>query len=358
MGFGDFMKDKLGKIAAAGGSLQAASPEDQADIADALLDQVKDQRPDPKDFRGGTNEEGLTYSEAMIVWTEQLAQAADTAGKLREFQYGTVTLPDGRVVATGDAPPELLQAITTANQQAFQKLATDFQLDSYKLESEKAQADFNNQISVFNAKRGLDQDRLSSAEAKIARKLDGMAESRSRADTVTRNILDAAPYMTSGGKTSFSPNEVGSIASGWASRLGLDPSRSILNFTGTQTIDPEGLMRRYDSEMGVGGILDAIPEMGLSEADIPGLPQFRPPSLAAPILPSAPMPAVSETSSTVTQGSSDPRQTAMELAQRMGMLLKDSLFGGNRSTPLTNMGGQQGSLAQMAPGILDSARWR
>lgn len=359
MSIGKTIASKVQAAVKAGGSLQNASPEAQADIAHEILNAVMQTKPNPSQFTGpgGTNADGLTLGEAMSVWTEQFVNASAAAQQLTEAQYGTVKLPDGTIVPTGDAPPELLAAIKTANQNAFNKLASDFQLDSYKLANDKAQAEFNNNLSVFNAKRGLDQDSLSRAEARVSRQLQGQAESRQRADMVTQNILDAAPYTTQNGKTSFSPMDIGSAATSFASRLGLDPSQSILNF-GMTTIDPEGLMNQYDANAGVGGRLTDIPDSILSMSDIPSTPQFGaiPTGGAPQQIISAPEPSGTLDINPTSQVSGTVSEMLNRIKSRIGELMPGSSQGSNPG--LAQRLGISTPAQSLTPSILDSIQKR
>lgn len=277
--------DALGKP-----SGPAQTWEQKATSAEEVLAALRNSPPNPADFTGpnGTNKEGLTFGDARAIWMEDVTMAATTVATLRDLSYDMVELPDGRTIGIGDLPPELRTALEQANESRYSDLVNNYNLNAYRTQAETRQADFNNQVTQFDQKRGLDQDNQSRAESRLGRQLDGMAESRARADVVTQSLLDAAPYASPSGQTSFSGTDIGSPAASWMSRLGLDPNSPLLNFTGTQEIDPEGLISKYDQGMGVSGPLESIPDSLLGMGDVPQLPQFG--SAPSLIPPSQPMP--------------------------------------------------------------------
>lgn len=292
----------MGAIDVEPGAIPAGNWGHKADTAEELLNEIKALQPNRAEFTGGTNAQGLTYSEAMSEWMASMGEAANTAAMLRDLEGGLVTLADGTIAPRGTVPPELLAQVDAANENRYRQLLNQYNLDSYKTQNDVAQAQFNNQITTFNAKRGLDQDAQSKAEARVNRQLGGLAESRARADAVTQSLLDAAPYASPSGKSDFSGVDIGAPAASWMSRLGLNPNESLLRFTGTQTIDPEGLMAKYDQGFGVNGELTGIPDSLLGMGDVPVEPQFGAyPGMMGPTRPDLSS-LLDQVSSTQTQG--------------------------------------------------------
>lgn len=310
------------------GAIPAGNWSSKGDVAEELLAEVMALRPDRSEFTGpgGVNADGVTYSTALGVWQADVAMAADTVGMLRELESGFATLPDGTIVPIGSAGPELRAQIEAANERNYHQLLNRFNLDSYKTQNDVAQAQFNNQISTFNAKRGLDQDAQSKAEARVNRQLGGLAESRARADLQTQSLLDAAPYASPSGKTAFSGPDIGAPAASWMSRLGLNPNESLLRFTGTQTIDPEGLMAKYDQGFGVNGELTGIPDSLLGMGDIPAEPQFG----AAPGMLGPTRPNLTSLLDQVSSTQGAPRTPSSIIGDPFGAMAQ---MGGSPHTP-------------------------
>ncbi len=286
-------EDTATSSAAGVGSVSRAPQQDwnaQASLLSDLMATISGMRPDMKSFVNKdpttgamVNADGLTYTEALGEWMGMLTEVADVSTALQDMNSGFYTLPDGTAVPLTSLPPEQLAAVQAANSNLFAKLMNDYQVSSYDLQNDRATQSFNDKVAQLQSSIGVDNVTQRQAEQKISRHIQGLQEARGRAEYITNTQMAAAPYATSGGKTSFSANDVGGMASAWASRMGLDPGASLLNYTGTVNIDPEGQLANQGSLLGlVGGIPD-LPELNTNASMVPGLPD-RPaiPSLTPP----------------------------------------------------------------------------
>lgn len=140
---------------------------------------------------------------------------------------------------------------------------------------------FANTNTQFSDKLALDTAAQNNAQNSITNFLNGAGESRARA---TLN-LDAQKLLqtwgTPEGKSSYTPDELGSSFANTYRQAGLDPTRASLNYTGTVRVNPGADLAAGDAQFGAGGPLPTLPKLNTSASDIPGLPQ-------SPEWPSAP----------------------------------------------------------------------
>ncbi len=127
----------------------------------------------------------------------------------------------------------------------------------------KRDTGFDQQLSAFNAQvtatHYQNADALASAGADVNRSLNGMQVGTERAKTALDAAKLLAQWGTAPGKSSYSANDLGEAYANTFRQAGLDPSKGMLNYTGTQHIDPTGLANQYDTQLGVGGPLPTIP---------------------------------------------------------------------------------------------------
>lgn len=273
-----------GDQGAAGGTADVGS---QADQADAIVRHVLSmepttaQYPDPEDF-----------AIAHEAWAEELSGVADTASKLRDLSGGVVKMPDGSFVPWGTLPADQQAAIQQANDQIFKQLQQKYGLDQFQAETDRTQADFQNQMARVGASTNIDDTNLQKSSQDIDRFLSGLSESRNRADLISSTQLKAAPYTTANGKTSFTGADLGGAVSGLAAFLGLDPGQALLNYPGTVNVDPQSLLTQFDTQFGVTGEIPKSAQLITTPDMIPAAPNL--PSYPSNTLtPIAPRPAPS-----------------------------------------------------------------
>ena len=122
-----------------------------------------------------------------------------------------------------------------------------------------AQQKFENDSTTFANQIRKGELDLETAGKRVDRMLNGMAESRNRADTIARGQEQIGKYGTTPGKTSFSGRDLGAAFDGVVGAMGLKPTDSLINYSGTQRIDPAADMLAGDRALGVGG---SLPEIG------------------------------------------------------------------------------------------------
>lgn len=138
--------------------------------------------------------------------------------------------------------------------------------------NDTATADFQNRIQDNQLDLAFDQTTLSRAIADIDRFLGGKEESRARASQIFDAQKFLSAYGTSPGKSSFSLADLGSGFEAAGARMGLDPNKPFLNYTGTVRIDPEADMARFDSMFGVTGEMPGLPGLITNPANFPDAP--------------------------------------------------------------------------------------
>jgi len=323
---------------------QNPSVEEQASLADLIVEEVLNQRPDPNDPRyKERNADGYAvynYTDEVTLWLEAVQQAATASASLKEFTQGRITMPDGTIRLLGTATPEELAVFEEANRQVYRNLLNQYGLDQYQVDKDRAQTDFQNKLDALDASLALDETRLDQATKKIDRQLAGQQESRQRAQLVSDTKRLAAPYATTAGKTSFSASDLGGSLLALAGQAGVDGRQSLLNYPALVTLDPEGDLSRFDAQGGVSGPLPGIPDL-LTAGGAPGAPQ----------LPGAPRLLAPEAPSSLLQlaGQSGAPSPVPDAGASLLQLAAQSLAGGTRSL-LDMFGGAVGSDGTAAQG--------
>jgi peptidase M23-like protein len=149
--------------------------------------------------------------------------------------------------------------------------------------------DYRNKIEAVRQSLDLDKITIEQAGAEIDRILNGMQESRARAQLETETALKAAPFATVGGKTGLTGADLGASVSGLAGFGGIQnpENTALIQFPGTTHIDVASLMAQGDAALGVAGQpLPAIPKVQTQYGQIPTPPTFAqgptPPQLMMP----------------------------------------------------------------------------
>lgn len=279
--------------AAGGEGTGGAAQIDPSIVASQILQSVLSNAPKPSDPKYASQADPQTaYMNDYLVWQQMLGQAVTVSKSIQDMQAGYVDLGGGKIITQAQfdkLSPQDQAMVAAQYAQNNAKTTNDYNqmLNQLGLSQYQAQStanannnaalsqNFQNQLSAFNTQITLGQANQDTAVKGIARQLQGMQESRARADTVTSAMQAAAPLASPSGQTSFSANDLGSAAAGLARLGGANPSLPLLNFTGTRTVNPAGLMAASDQALGVGGALPTIPGLGVSGT----IPQPQAPSL-------------------------------------------------------------------------------
>lgn len=236
---------------------------------------------------------------------DNILKIGGALSEIQQMSSGKLTLDDGTIITSdmlNSADPVVAAQYRAAFENRARSLFNGYNdlmnqagLDQWKVdlegatfENDRRQAEFTNAVTKFRENTDWDTLNLARASDAINRELSGMAESRSRADLRTRAALEAAPYAT-GGKTEFTPRDIGALGIEAARMAGVLPDEVAVRYPGTQTIDPGAMLAEYDRQFGVGGGLPAVPQLTTSPGMLPALPAFQgappggPPRLGAPI---------------------------------------------------------------------------
>lgn len=250
----------VGGAAAAGSADPYAKfkgPDGQVDwggVFDARANALLPREPkldDPSTWPFNPNDKVLTrqqqYQNYHDLWNQELQTNLTQASSFKTQSKGFYQLPNGVVVPLDtikSSNPDLYAAIAQSNQQAVAKAKNDLAIDQSKLDTDHRQATFNNAVVL------QDQSLKYSQEA------------RARASYVQDALDKMAPWAAPAGKTSFSPSDLGSLGTGLAGLLKLDPNAPLLNYTGQRTVDPAGILAGYDAQnagaSGLQGLADQI----------------------------------------------------------------------------------------------------
>ena len=275
--------------AADGGGMPAIDPEGKgnADILDTLLREMVS--------KGDYD-------------AKEVADLAVKAQNLRDAEAKRIRLDDGTVITS-----QMMEGADPLTRQQFQmelnRRTTDYEneatatlnkyaLDQYTLgrqatndANSNANNDYRNRVEAIRQRLDLDEINIKQAGQEMERLLKGMGESRARADLETSTAIQAAPFATKGGKTSFTGADLGASVSGLARIGGIAQPETtpLISFPGTQRIDVAGLMAQRDAQLGVAGQpLPATPTISVQPGDLPTPPGFA----SGPPLPTLTPPSV------------------------------------------------------------------
>lgn len=222
-----------------------------------------------------------TYQDALSAWdpgqaAKDLASMTSLLLDAQAAAQKRYQLPDGTLITSemlNNADPSVASQARSVMENRNRTLFNGYNdlmnkagLDQWKVDLEGAtfqdtqrQAQFTNDVTAAREGMNWDTLNLSRASDAINRELSGMQESRQRADLNTKTALAAAPYAT-GGKTEFSPADVGALGVEAGRMAGLRPNDVAIRYPGTVTVDPAGDMAAMDAKLGVGqGALPAVP---------------------------------------------------------------------------------------------------
>lgn len=239
-----------------------------------------------------------------VAMGESLAGVAKTYADLRNLESGSVTLADGTLITSemlNSADPALRMQYQQAWDQrqadienASNDILNEYDLASYTVqrqgnqdENARRTAEFSAGISSIAQRLDLQQMTMDQAVEEVDRMLRGKQEARARADLEIKAQEAAAPWA-SGGKTAFSPADVGMER--LAALGGIrDMQKPVITYPGTSTIDPRGAISYYDEQGGVSGAPAPIPTIGINDAEIPRAPSYigatPAPVLRRPVVP-------------------------------------------------------------------------
>jgi hypothetical protein len=285
---------------------------------DQLIQELWNQRPDPSDpiYAGADPADpNAPYYEADIqAWRGLLQDTMAYAEYKKEEKAGIFRMEDGQIITRAQMdqldPGSRAQVESyIANQNierenSFNNILNELDLTEFTtgqnsagMENQRRSTDFQNQMEGYREQIGLDMANQNTASKKVDRQLSGMQEASSRAATAMDALLKAAPWGTTNGKSSFSPADLGGAVSSMARFGGIGANDPLVNFTGTQTIDPNAMFNFFDQQMGVSGPLPQIPDLMTQPGQIPQAPGSIPiqqgsPSFARPQAPvPTPMPS-------------------------------------------------------------------
>jgi len=270
----------------------------------------------PSDYRKPDGSfDTAAYGAAMSDYNLTLTDALESQRQAQQLQIGIIEVPDGNggtVILDVHDPaverdPQLAAQMATyfANQDRdlqnkWTMTLHELELDDYagavaatNLANSNASRAFQDALGLVHERLALGQADQETAVKEIERQLSGMQESRARASEAETQLSAAAGWASPMGKTAFSAGDLGAGVAGLARFGGLDASAPLLQFSGTRTTDPLGMMAQQDAQLGVTGQLAKIPGLGVSAADLPGAPGYagapagRPqrPNLLPPVIP-------------------------------------------------------------------------
>lgn len=229
--------------------------------------------PDPSQFQ-----DMFEYTQAFDQWASSLQSVMDIRKGLAEFDYGAIPLGDGRFITQDDfnkLDPATQQRVSAlaAQQNAditnkYNKLVNDFGLSEWQTQSavdtannQALSQNFRDQLAAQTQKIDIGKANQQTSLYQIDRALQGMTEARARAGFVEDSLASQQGWAVPDGKTSFTSAELGPSFSAIAEAMGQSPNVPMLNFTGTRTQDPGGLLNQFDTAMGVQGPIPQVREL-------------------------------------------------------------------------------------------------
>jgi hypothetical protein len=181
---------------------------------DQLIQELWNQRPDPSDpmyANYDPNDENAPLYEADLeAWRGLLSDTMAYAEYKKEEKAGIFRMEDGQIITRAQMdqldPGSRAQVETYIAQKnidqenSFNNILNELDLTEFTTsqnsaisENSRISNDFQNQLETYREGIALDQANQSTAISKVARQLDGMAESRQRSDVAMEALLKAAP---------------------------------------------------------------------------------------------------------------------------------------------------------------------
>ncbi|MGE3705129.1 MAG: transglycosylase SLT domain-containing protein [Vicinamibacterales bacterium] len=231
----------------------------------------------PQTYGGGSYPSIREYVNSVIARAGGEPGQSGGGGSVADPLTGTYEAVLAQIAAMQQNPPqpgtdEYLDWLVELSQLAT--IARQLKPDSSgsRDPNDTATADFQNRIQDNQLDLAFDQTTLSRAIADIDRFLGGKEESRARASQIFDAQKFLSAYGTSPGKSSFSLADLGSGFEAAGARMGLDPDKPFLNYTGTVRIDPEADMARFDAMLGATGEIPGLPDLITNPANFPDAP--------------------------------------------------------------------------------------
>lgn len=200
--------------------------------------------------------------------------------------------------------------------------------------------DFANKIQALQASLALDQTSLSRAVADIDRFLGIKEESRARAGAMLEGQEMLRQWGAPQGKTEFSLADLGAGFEAAGRRMGIDPTRPFLRYTGQTYIDPAAEMARQDAVMGATGAAPTVPEMRTTADMVPAAPLLTSPGTGTTTtgIGNLPIPAGQP-----GQQQASIAELGRGLVKGVGKLTLNPVFKGRTQVPPASGGGGGGS---------------
>jgi len=262
-------------------------------LQDVLTELTKN-KPQSKDYvlppsEGGGLDE-LLYQKALSGWTTQFVQVSSAIQNMQSVDVGLAKLPDGSVVAWGDLTPDQQKQVDQSNRTAYWGILNDFNLKNFDLLSgatdktnSNRNSDFNNRLSSVDRQIALGDSTLKRAALEIDRWAKGQDISSADAQRIQDARTQAVKYGTTPGKTSFTPDELGSGVAMLARQGGMTTTAPILQYPGTQVFDPVADRMASLAAMGLDNAPPLVPAG--ANIDLPAAPTLLAPPPAPRLTP-------------------------------------------------------------------------
>lgn len=270
-----------------------------------ILDGVKASEPKADDpryqpYNSTTNPDGgQNFQTDHGKWATTVTSLLTQQRQFQIAAAGLHEMPDGTTVSLGSLSPDQRAAVESANYNAYAKTMNDLGLSDFTAkntaitqQNSAVNSDFNNRMAKFNAGVSYDSANLQRSGQEQQRWTAAQNVADQDAKNVAAAQLQAEQWGTSGGKTDFSPNDLGSIDQAYAKLLGIPADQPLLRYPGMQTLDPVGDRLASAAAMGISGAPPLVPAMTSDPSQIPASPTLQIPGTMPPpqLRPRAPMP--------------------------------------------------------------------
>lgn len=249
-----------------------------------VLDEIQATKPRSEDFinADGTPDE-LSYRSAFQQWTQDLQSQVQTVQALKNEKMGVAELPDGQLVPISDLSPDEQDYVRQYNEQLYNQTLAKYGLEQFSLrrqsvidENQRLADDFQAKRQNLSDKLSLESNSLDRALAELDRYLKGQQVAGDDASRIQTAQQEATKYGTTGGKRSFSGNDLGAGVGMLAQQAGIPGDVPLISYPGTQLWDPVADRQNSLAGMGISNTAPTIPQSALSFADIPAPPAFSP----------------------------------------------------------------------------------
>lgn len=246
-----------------------------------LMAELMAGRPTKAEYTDANGFDSASYSAAVGLWSDGYSSLKGALDGYNNMENGLFELPDGTLIPLEDLDPNEQDAVNQYNEQLYGQAMAKFGLEQYSLarqsaadENDARQRGFENKVTELQQNLGYDDAELAHSAQELDRWLKGQTIAEGDADRIADAKKQVGMYGTTGGKSSFSGNDLGAGVAALARMGGVSGDAPFLSYPGTQTLDPVADRLASLAGMGISNSPPAAATLDTSRSMIPTGPEF------------------------------------------------------------------------------------